>query len=53
MVIVTHAAQQAARVAQHAAFFHKGGLVEVGETRVLFTRPRSRVTQDFLTGRFE
>lgn len=52
VVIVTHAAQQAARVAQHAAFFHQGGLVEVGETRVLFTRPRSRVTQDFLTGRF-
>lgn len=52
VVIVTHAAQQAARVSQATAYFHEGSLVEVGETRVIFTRPRQRATEDFLTGRF-
>lgn len=52
VVIVTHAMQQAAHVSQTTAFFHQGRLVEVGDTRVLFTRPREKATQDYLTGRF-
>lgn len=52
LVVVTHAPQQAARVSQRTALFHEGRLVEVGDTRVIFTRPRERLTQDYLTGRY-
>ena len=52
LVVVTHAPQQAARVSQRIALFHDGRLVEVGDTRVVFTRPRERLTQDYLTGRY-
>ena len=52
LVVVTHAPQQAARVSQRTALFHEGRLVEVGDTRVVFTRPRERLTQDYLTGRY-
>ncbi|MEZ4410263.1 MAG: phosphate ABC transporter ATP-binding protein [Polyangiales bacterium] len=52
VVVVTHAPQQAARVSQSTAFFDEGRLVEVGDTRVVFTRPRERRTQDYLTGRY-
>ena len=52
VVIVTHAMEQAARVSQTTAFFHRGSLVEVGDTRDVFTRPRREATEDYLTGRF-
>jgi phosphate transport system ATP-binding protein len=52
IVIVTHSMQQAARVSQYTAFFHLGTLVETGETDEIFTNPRDRRTQDYITGRF-
>jgi phosphate transport system ATP-binding protein len=52
IVIVTHSMQQAARVSQRTAFFHLGSLVEEGETGQIFTNPRERRTQDYITGRF-
>jgi phosphate transport system ATP-binding protein len=51
IVIVTHSMQQAARVSQRTAYFHLGRLVEVGETDRLFTNPRHRLTEDYITGR--
>ncbi len=52
IVIVTHNMQQAARVSQRTAFFLMGRLVEVDETGVLFTKPKERETEDYITGRF-
>jgi len=52
IVIVTHSMQQAARVSQRTAFFHLGKLVEEGETERIFTNPRDKRTQDYITGRF-
>ena len=52
IMIVTHSMQQAARVSQRTAFFHLGTLVEEGETNRIFTNPRERRTQDYITGRF-
>jgi phosphate transport system ATP-binding protein len=52
IVIVTHSMQQAARVSQRTAYFHLGNLIEVGETDRLFTNPRHRLTEDYITGRF-
>jgi len=50
--IVTHSMQQAARVSQRTAYFHLGDLIEVGETDRIFTNPRHRLTEDYITGRF-
>ena len=52
IVIVTHNMQQAARVSQRTAFFHLGYLVEEDATDHIFTNPRQRRTQDYITGRF-
>ncbi len=52
IVIVTHNMQQAARVSQRTGFFYMGKLVEVGDTTTLFTRPKERATEDYITGRF-
>ena len=52
IIIVTHSMQQAARVSQRTAFFHLGALVEVGDTDQIFTSPRDRRTEDYITGRF-
>jgi phosphate transport system ATP-binding protein len=52
IIIVTHSMQQAARVSQRTAFFHLGILVEGGETDQIFTNPKDRRTQDYITGRF-
>jgi phosphate transport system ATP-binding protein len=52
IVIVTHSMQQAARVSQLTAFFHLGSLVEFGDTDEVFTNPRDKRTQDYITGRF-
>jgi phosphate transport system ATP-binding protein len=43
--------QQAARVSQRTAFFHLGILVEEGDTDQIFTNPRDKRTQDYITGR--
>ncbi|HSS64860.1 MAG TPA: phosphate ABC transporter ATP-binding protein PstB [Gammaproteobacteria bacterium] len=52
IAIVTHSMQQAARVSQRTAYFHLGDLIEVGETNQIFTNPRHRLTEDYITGRF-
>ncbi len=52
IVIVTHNMQQAARVADRTGFLLLGELVEFGATRELFTNPRDRRTEDYITGRF-
>ena len=52
IAIVTHSMQQAARVSHRTAYFHLGYLVEVGETDDIFTNPRHRLTEDYITGRF-
>ncbi|MCX2723675.1 phosphate ABC transporter ATP-binding protein PstB [Roseibium sp. DSM 29163] len=52
IVIVTHSMQQAARVSQRTAFFHLGVLVEEGLTQDIFTNPKDKRTQDYITGRF-
>ncbi len=52
IAIVTHSMQQAARVSQRTAYFHLGKLIEVGATDDIFTNPRHRLTEDYITGRF-
>ena len=52
IAIVTHNMQQAARVSQFTAFMYLGELVEFGETNRVFTSPRDKRTQDYITGRF-
>jgi len=52
IVIVTHNMQQAARVSDHTAFFYMGKLIEVDVTETLFTKPKLRQTEDYITGRF-
>jgi len=52
IVVVTHSMQQAARVSQRTAYFHLGELIEVGDTHSVFTNPRHRLTEDYITGRF-
>jgi phosphate transport system ATP-binding protein len=52
IIIVTHSMQQAARVSQKTAFFHLGTLVEEGPTETIFTTPKDKRTQDYITGRF-
>ena len=51
IVIVTHSMQQAARVSKRVAYFHLGLLVEVDETDKIFTNPRHKLTEDYITGR--
>jgi phosphate transport system ATP-binding protein len=52
IVIVTHNMQQAARVSDRTAFMYLGELIEFGETEQIFTAPRDKRTQDYITGRF-
>jgi len=52
IVIVTHNMQQAARVSDLTAFFYQGHLVEVGPTDQLYTKPKMKQTEDYITGRF-
>ncbi len=52
IVIVTHNMQQAARVSDYTAFFLQGELVEFGPTEQIFTNPRDKRTEDYITGRF-
>ncbi len=52
IVIVTHNMQQAARISDRTAFFHLGDLVELDETDNIFTNPKNKRTEDYITGRF-
>ncbi len=52
VVIVTHNMQQAARVSDFTGFFLMGELIELGGTKQIFTNPRERRTEDYITGRF-
>jgi len=52
IVIVTHNMQQAARVSDYTAFFYIGELVEYDETKKIFTTPKEKQTEDYITGRF-
>jgi phosphate transport system ATP-binding protein len=52
IVIVTHNMQQAARVSDKTGFFFQGRLIESGTTDAIFTRPRVKQTEDYITGRF-
>ena len=52
IVIVTHNMQQAARVSDVTAFFYIGELIEAGDTRDIFTNPKKKQTEDYITGRF-
>jgi phosphate transport system ATP-binding protein len=52
IVLVTHNLQQAARVSDVTAFFWLGRLVEAGRTETIFTNPREKLTEDYITGRF-
>ncbi|MEP6585595.1 MAG: phosphate ABC transporter ATP-binding protein PstB [Candidatus Udaeobacter sp.] len=52
IVIVTHNMQQAGRVSDFTAFFYMGRLIEVGSTTKIFTNPKEKQTEDYITGRF-
>lgn len=52
IVIVTHNMQQAARISDYTAFFFKGRIIEFGETEQIFTNPKNKQTEDYITGRF-
>ena len=52
IVIVTHNMQQAARVSDDTAFFYKGKIVEFSDTKTIFSNPKNRQTEDYITGRF-
>ncbi|MGB5093630.1 MAG: phosphate ABC transporter ATP-binding protein PstB [Parvibaculum sp.] len=52
IVIVTHNMQQAARVSDNTAFMYLGRLIEYGATKEIFTKPRTKRTEEYVTGRF-
>jgi phosphate transport system ATP-binding protein len=52
IIIVTHNMQQAARVSDYTAFLYEGILVEFGKTKNIFVKPKSKQTEDYITGRF-
>jgi len=52
IIIVTHSMQQAARVSDRTAFFYMGKLIEVDNTKSMFTKPKNKQTEDYITGRF-
>lgn len=52
IIIVTHNMQQAARVSDRTAFMYLGELIEYGETDQIFTNPREKSTEDYITGRY-
>ena len=52
IILVPHSIQQAARVADSAAFFLQGELIEFGEGDIMFTNPKNKRTEDYIEGRF-
>ncbi|MEJ2094385.1 MAG: phosphate ABC transporter ATP-binding protein [Gammaproteobacteria bacterium] len=51
-VIVTHNMQQAARVSDYTAYMYMGKLIEYNDTNTLFTKPKEKMTEDYITGRY-
>lgn len=52
ILVVTHNMQQAARVSDHTAFFYMGKLIEYSRTRRMFTNPKEKLTEEYITGKF-
>lgn len=52
VAIVTHNMQQASRISDYTAFMYLGKLVEVGKTSMIFTNPKNKLTEEYITGRF-
>lgn len=52
IVIVTHSMQQAARVSQQTCFFHMGKVIESGDTKQIFSKPKNQQTKDYISGRY-
>ena len=52
IIIVTHNMQQAARISDKTAFFLLGEAIEYGDTEEIFSRPKEKQTEDYITGRF-
>ena len=52
IISVTHNLQQAARISDYTGFLYLGKLVEFGETTKLFTAPKEKLTENYITGRF-
>jgi len=52
IVIVTHNMQQAGRISDFTGFFYEGHLIEFDDTKLIFTKPRKKQTEDYITGRF-
>lgn len=52
VIIVTHNMQQAARISDKTAFFYEGSVIEAGETDQIFTNPKEKQTEDYITGKF-
>jgi len=52
LVIVTHNMQPAARISDYTGFFYEGRLIEFGPTKLIFTKPANKRTEDYITGRF-
>ena len=52
IIIVTHNMQQAVRISDNTAFFLLGELIEYGDTEELFSTPKNKRTEDYITGRF-
>ncbi|HIV03971.1 MAG TPA: phosphate ABC transporter ATP-binding protein PstB [Candidatus Spyradosoma merdigallinarum] len=52
IVIVTHNMQQAARISDDTAFFYKGKIIEFSDTKTIFSNPKNKKTEEYITGRF-
>ena len=52
IAIVTHNMQQAARVSDYTAYMYLGELVEFDDTKIIFTKPSQKATEDYITGKF-
>ncbi len=52
ILVVTHNMQQAARISDETAFLYEGKLIEFGSTKAIFTKPKEKRTEDYITGRF-
>ena len=52
VVIVTHSMQQAARISDYTAFMYLGEVIEFDKTDIIFTQPKEKATEDYITGRF-
>lgn len=52
IIVITHNMQQAARISDKTAFFYEGELIEIGNTKTIFTSPKKQQTEDYITGKF-